>query len=166
MTLDEFWQLLEGLPAEGAEDELKRRLTKLEPDAIASFDAHFHQVVSRSYDWLLWAAAYIMEGGCSDDGFVYFRYGLISRGRNVFEAALADPDSLADVGTGVGEDFISNELVGYAASEAYESKTGETIPEDKSFRHPKEPTGERWDFDDEELCARKLPRLWARFGNQ
>jgi hypothetical protein len=42
----------------------------------------------------LWAAAYLIEGGC-DDGFMDFRAGLMLQGRTAFEAAVADPDSLA-----------------------------------------------------------------------
>jgi hypothetical protein len=36
----------------------------------------------------------LINGGMSDDGFTDFRYWLISRGRDVYERALADPDSL------------------------------------------------------------------------
>jgi len=32
-----------------------------------------HALMSRSYLGLLWAAAYLISGGCSDDGFDYFR---------------------------------------------------------------------------------------------
>jgi hypothetical protein len=42
-----------------------------------------------------WGAAYLANGGCSDDGFDYFRGWLIGQGRKVYETVLADPDSLA-----------------------------------------------------------------------
>ncbi|MFC9245678.1 DUF4240 domain-containing protein [Streptomyces sp. NPDC057136] len=45
----------------------------------------------------LWAAAYVINGGCSDDGFDYFRGWLIAQGREVFERTAADPDALAEV---------------------------------------------------------------------
>jgi hypothetical protein len=50
-----------------------------------------------SYRNLLWAAAYLINGGCSDDGFESFRCWLIVQGRTVFERSVADPDTLADL---------------------------------------------------------------------
>lgn len=81
---------------------------------------HFDRAFAAAYQWLLWAAAYIIEGGCSDDGFMDFRYGLISRGRSVFERALADPDSLADVADDTTDGFIPNEDFGYVAQRVYQ----------------------------------------------
>jgi hypothetical protein len=165
MTNDEFWKLLEGLPkGEGAEEALAERLNKLEPEEIVSFQAHFDAEHARAYNWLLWAAAYIIDGGCSDDGFIDFRYGLISRGRPIFEAALADPDSLVAVASeDDDEGFIPNESFGYVASEVYEEKTGNELPRSETPQ-PSDPAGEEWDFDDEDLCAQKLPKLWEKFG--
>ena len=165
MTRDEFWRLVEGLEPEGAEEQLEQRLMSLGPESVAAFQAHFDRLHERAYDWMLWAAAYIIEGGCSDDGFIDFRYGLISRGKEFYETALSDPDSMADI---IGEDdLIPNESFGYVAMEVYERKTGNEIPrEDFELPSYPDPTGEEWDFDDEELCASKLPKLWARFGGQ
>lgn len=164
MTQDEFWNLLEGLPTASPEDELEKRLAALEPEAIADFQAHFDRAHSRSYNWLLWGAAYIIDGGCSDDGFIDFRYGLISRGKDIFEGALVHPDSLADIASDDNEeDCIANESFGYVAGEVYEKKTSRKMPRVESIQ-PEEPSGEEWDFDDEDLCARKLPKLWAKFG--
>src|SRR5215471_6613952 len=152
MTIDEFWNLLESLPPEGAEDALRERLEVLEPAKIVMFQEHFDAQHARAYTWLLWGAAYIIDGGCSDDGFIDFRYGLISRGRKIFERALADPDSLVDVASeDADKGFIPNEMFGYVASEVYEEKAGCGLPNSKSTE-PKQPIGEDWDFDDEELC--------------
>ena len=46
------------------------------------------------YTWDLWGVAYILKGGCSDDGFEYFRAWLIARGRDFVAQALADPEGL------------------------------------------------------------------------
>ncbi len=45
--------------------------------------------------------AYQLNGGCSDDCFVYFRFvyfrcWLLAQGRATWEAALCDPDSVVD----------------------------------------------------------------------
>jgi Protein of unknown function (DUF4240) len=77
---------------------------------LPPFEVQHRQAFADSYDWGLWGAAYVIDGGCSDDGFDYFRAYLISRGRAVFEAAMADPDSLADAdleGGEMWEDWMS-----------------------------------------------------------
>ena len=166
MNEETFWELVEGLPPVGAGEALRERLRRLEPAEIAAFESQFRRASIRAYDWMLWAAAYIIEGGCSDDGFTDFRSGLISRGRKVFEAALSDPDSLADVASDDDEDdsgYIPNEEFAYVAAEVYEEKAGSEMPYEVIPR-PSDPAGEDWDFDDEALCAAKLPRLWAKFG--
>ena len=103
-------------------------------------------------------AAYLLNGGCSDDGFEYFRGWLISRGRAVFEKALADPDSLAKFVGAAPE--LELEAIAYAAINAYKTKTGkdwEDLPRSAldqatkgipTFEWPDEPTGEPWDEDD------------------
>ncbi len=40
--------------------------------------------------------AYIINGGCSDDGFDYFLGWLIAKGRKYFEAALVNPERAGD----------------------------------------------------------------------
>jgi hypothetical protein len=161
MTIDEFWTTLAGLDPESATEELSGRLEKLSASEIAEFQAHFTRVHRQAYDWLLWGAAYLIDGGCSDDGFTDFRYGLISRGRDFFETALQDPDSLADRLS--DDDFIPNEELGYVASQVYEAKTGEEMPY-PDLPPIGDPKGEDWDFDNPELCAQKLPKLFRRYG--
>ena len=97
MDVDRFWELNEGLTPDLADKELRDRLSKLDPSEIASYQKHFHLAFASAYQWNLWAAAYIIDGGCSDDSFMDFRYGLISRGRSVFEAAIDNPETLVVV---------------------------------------------------------------------
>ncbi len=59
---------------------LNTELRRLALDEVVSFHGHFTDCVDRAYSWPLWAAAYIMGGGCSDDGFWDFRSTLISMG--------------------------------------------------------------------------------------
>lgn len=158
MNREQFWALLKDLDPQEAVDQLGRRLARLEVDEIVAFQVYFDEEFDRAYRWDLWGAAYVIEGGCSDDGFIDFRYGLLARGQQVFEAALACPDSLADV-LNPGES-ICNEEFGYVAARVYEGITGDYIPRGEGKRSS-EPSGENWDFDDEVLCAKHLPRLWA-----
>jgi hypothetical protein len=64
---------------------------------VLDYDRIHGQLMAESYRWELWGAAYLIGGGgCSDDGFDDFRGWLLGQGRATWQAALADPDSLAD----------------------------------------------------------------------
>ncbi len=69
----------------------------------------------------LWGAAYLVNGGCSDDGFHDFRAWLVGRGRHVYESALKNPDTLVDVLDG---EPVSGFGLDVAAARVYEEKTG------------------------------------------
>ncbi len=109
-----------------------------------------------SYRWDLWGAAFVINGGCSDDGFDYFRGWLMLQGRDVWEAALRDPESLADVsfdGDAGCEDVL------YAAGKAYEQVARGSLPPSRDD-HPKQPLGTAWQETDLEALH---PKLWRRF---
>lgn len=177
MTRDEYWALIERArtkaraaadddddeldPDEAVCEWLEAHLAELAPGAIVAFEEHTSALLAASYSWALWGAAYLINGGCSDDGFDYFRGWLLAQGRAVFEAALANPDSLADHVPGEGEveceDFLS------LAMSAYEAATdGEELPL-VGIDLP-ELGEDDWDFDDGAQMQRRYPRLWARFG--
>lgn len=170
MEADEFWRIIEASRAasdgsfDGRAQALAEELVKRPAEDIMSFYGAFRDAMDRAYTWDLWGAAYVLGGGCSDDGFTDFRSWLISRGRTAYEAALADPDSLEGVKFGPnGEEDCFFEEFRYVALSAYQSKTGEEMPElDREF--PTEPSGEPWQEDDEEL-ERRYPRLWSKHGS-
>jgi hypothetical protein len=117
--------------------------------------------VAAAYTVDLWGAAYLINGGSSDDGFYYFRCWLVGMGKKVYENALANPDSLADVVT-VGEEYEA-EIYGVAHA-AWEraGRTDEEFEEEleRQGRVPgAELRGEDWDFDDDEEVRRRFPRL-------
>src|SRR4051812_39120992 len=78
-------------------DNLVEQLMTLPPVEIVRFDRWFDDKVDALYTRDLWNAADLVNYGSSDDGFYYFRCWLVGMGRRVYEAALRDPDSLADV---------------------------------------------------------------------
>ena len=157
MNLEEFWKIIEvGSKSQEPEAILEVELNKLDPQEIQSFQEHFDRLFDSAYKWNLWGAAYIIGGGCSDDAFMDFRYGLISLGKPIFENALKDPDSLSEVGT---DTEIENESYGYVAQEVYESKTGKEIPRIERSPEADDSMGEEWDFDDEEENKKRLPKL-------
>src|SRR5574341_834355 len=102
MTLDQFWNIIETIHQDSAGDMptkcklLDQHLRTLPPEELRSFDEHFADCLDRAYTWELWAAAYIIGSGCSDDKFCDFRSTFISMGRDTYEGAMLDPESLAD----------------------------------------------------------------------
>ena len=162
MQLDQFWQFVDaakvqaGDDTEARVDALRDVLGGLGAAELQSFQTHYDRLISASYRWDLWAAAYIINGGCSDDGFRYFRDWLISEGRLVFEAALKDPDSLADL---PHIDPAELESFGYVALDLHDEKKLGTMR--RAFTGDSgDPAGEPWN---EEMVGELLPRLDAKY---
>ncbi|TGB16337.1 DUF4240 domain-containing protein [Streptomyces sp. MZ04] len=171
MDETEFWEIVdrtrvaaEGDPEDHA-DLLAERLLELEPDMVLDFARHFEARYNRAYRWDLWGAAWILLGGASDDAFDYFRCWLIGQGREVFEGALHDPDSLADLLEDFDEEIDGDgEELGYAADEAYEQLTGVVTPDLGIAPAPPEPEGTPLDFENDSVMAERYPKLWVAFG--
>lgn len=162
MDDDAFWTLIEGnvvrdetgaVEVSGLEETLCARSI----DDVAAFDRLFTKFLSRSYSWDLWGAAYLINGGCSDDGFEYFRGWLIAMGRRAYENALTSPDSLVEI----AQENSECEDVLHVSSRAFERLTGGGEFQREPQSYPE--LGEGWDFDDEEEMKRRYPKLAARF---
>ena len=139
---------------------LEERLSKLSGEQILDFEHTRHEMDRRAYTWDLWGAAYVIEDGCSDDCFRDFRAYLISLGPGPYEAALRDPDSLADVVEDAEEGDWEN--ADDVAPDAYEAATGRDFPEDGSDLSG-DPSGEQWDDEDQDELVQRYPRLAGRF---
>lgn len=170
MDETEFWELIdatreaaEGDPEEQA-DLLVDRLLQFDPDMVLDFARHFEARYNRAYRWDLWGAAWLLLDGASDDSFDYFRCWLIGQGREVYEGALHDPDSLADLLEEFDEEIDGDgEELGYAADEAYERLTGMVAPDLGIAPAPGEPSGTPVDFENDGTLATRYPTLWERF---
>jgi hypothetical protein len=167
MTIDQFWKLIEDAKAASQGDEgellesLADALSEHSPEEIQAFSDHLASCMRASCTWPLWGAAYIMNGGCSNDGFDYFRAWLIANGRATFEAAMKDPESLAPADLVFGEDDLYEmESFLYVAHQVFEDATEEEIRVQPLSTD--EPAGERWEEDSDDLQLR-FPKLWARF---
>lgn len=176
MTRDAFWNLIDASQSSGdinrQASELETPLAELPEEELVSFDAHFYQLFHAAYRADLWGAAYIINGGCSDDCFDYFRGWLIGRGRAIYDAALENPDSLASVaeeGDGEQEELLS------IAVQIYLKRTGKDysdLEESSPFASVPWPNlvGDLSDWDDadeevaEEKQERLYPRLFEKFG--
>ncbi|MCX4822581.1 DUF4240 domain-containing protein [Streptomyces sp. NBC_01142] len=172
MDETEFWEIIdstraaaEGDPEDHAE-LLVERLLQLDPDSVLDFARHFESRYNRAYTWDLWGAAAVLLAGASDDAFDYFRCWLIGQGREVFEGAVHEPDTLAELLEEFDEDIDGDgEELGYAADEAYEQLTGVVAPDLGITAQSAEPVGTPFDFDDDAALAERFPRLWERFGD-
>lgn len=121
--LDGFWRIVEetvgGTQSTqfAAHTERLRRMTREE---LMVFYCDYHRMHAQAGTWELWGAAYVINGGCSDDGFHYFRDWLISRGRRAYEDAMQNPETLADIVEGLPEgEGASFEMYGYVPTRVY-----------------------------------------------
>ncbi len=102
MNPAEFWAIIEPtiayrLDQDGQRRALEAELSKLSLDDIVAFDGEFQRMLRAAYSWELWGAAYVVNGGASDDGFEYFRRWLIAQGERAYRKVLSDPDALGDL---------------------------------------------------------------------
>ncbi|WP_164983803.1 DUF4240 domain-containing protein [Cellulomonas endophytica] len=164
MDTDTFWALVDEARdrSDGSieqQAEVLQELLERRPVAeVVAFARRYDELRADLYRQDLWAAAYALQGGCSDDGFSYFRSWVISRGADAYRTALTDPDGLV---AWVEEPTEADEAetLDYAADQAYESLTGgEELPA-SGVHDPGEPAGDPWSEDD--LPAR-FPRMTAR----
>lgn len=180
MTSNLFWKLINDSKKHGAEqvEWLTQELAMKTSEEIIHFEAEFKNKMEQSYTSSLWGAAYVLMGGCSDDGFDYFRGWLISQGEEVFNQVLKNPEFLAEYLT---DDYLEEEEFApqmeemlYVASSAYTyQKTGAFEYNDDIYTefnneleaqgHTYEPIDMELDWKEEDLEER-YPLLWDRFG--
>jgi hypothetical protein len=172
-----FWDIIETARASAGPDRPFREsltdyLATLTEQDILEYYERFEKMHGALYRYDLWAAAYLIGGGCSDDGFIDFRAGLIAQGRDSYQKAVASPDSLADHPAVAGarhprcDNPLFYEEVNYAASAAFQRVSGDehVFWDALAARGPRDcfaVLGEDFDFDDDEEMRRRLPRLSA-----
>jgi hypothetical protein len=175
MDIEEFWMLIEqtkkaDLPNDQGKEQATLLLDQLlsrSVEEILDFNLLFEQLFVRAKDWHLWEAMYLMECYGSDDHFDYFRAWLIGQGKVIFENALADPESLADV-VDVGV-IAQAEVLLSVADEAYQQKTGQEYIVDvrthilQPLRHSEDKPEEQFNDEWEDALAERYPKLHAKF---
>lgn len=97
-----FWKTIEEARNKSASlvelpAQLVEYLSWQEESEIVEFAMCFGECLHESFDAKLWLAAVVIIGGCGDDKFFDFRCWLIAQGQERFEAAIRNPDSLADI---------------------------------------------------------------------
>mgnify|MGYP001793843970 CR=1 FL=1 len=139
---------------EGRTAALRARLRAEAPERIAAYDAALETLLERADVWPLHGAYLLAHGARDAASFRAFRAWVVSLGGAVFEAALSDPDVLADALA--QETPAAPELLG-AFREAYRGRTGQALAE-PTLDLFAEPRGEP--ILDSELPVR-FPRLAA-----
>jgi hypothetical protein len=159
--------------------ELFRLLIQLPAAEIADFDNTFEDLRAQAGTPEMVAAATLIEHGfLGDDSFDDFRAGLVALGRATFEAAVANPDSLADhplvreIAAAPDPRWLGREDVLFVASYAYAEVTGEDpvtfFDFSESLREAPPPArdtaeDEEWEVLDEAQTRQRLPRLSELF---
>ena len=93
MDEDRFWSLIEKSKqsSEDLEDfaeNLTTELKQMTSTDIIGFHLREQKLRFDSYTSELWCAGYIMNGGCSDDSFEYFRCWIIAQGKDAYYSSL------------------------------------------------------------------------------
>jgi hypothetical protein len=163
MVDDQFWSLIDqartGSSKSAHPDRLGEILNQFSDGEVLDFGHMFYEKICDLNQWRLWAAAYVIAGGMSDDSFHYFRSWIIGEGRHVFEVAMRDPDEL---GPFVDNNEVDNELLEYVAVNILEQRGIKKDPRDRSDRRAdEEPTGEPFE---EDTAGTSFPKLAALFG--
>ncbi|MBG0568743.1 DUF4240 domain-containing protein [Actinoplanes aureus] len=173
MRTDDFWAVIDRAtadrPASPAEvaDRAVADLATRDPEEIVAWGRHLDKVLAASGTEDLWAAAYLINGGCTEEGFDSFRGWLVAHGRKAVSTSVQSPDVLAGLpavqaASENGAVFEAEEVLSIAAR-AYEKATGEPLPAAGDRPRTRPEVGDLWDFDNEDEMRRRLPRLSALF---
>ncbi|HKB04396.1 MAG TPA: DUF4240 domain-containing protein [Gemmataceae bacterium] len=166
----QFWHLVDSTRGQpDRAEKLSELLQQHTAEEIVQFRLLYDDLIQTANKVDLWGAAYAINGGCSDDGFYYFREALIELGRPTFESAVKEPDSLADC-VRPGEVMDGNEGLGNAPTMAWTAKTGQTEEQfyeavdraDTRNDRGDGEEGEWWPFDDPAEVRHRLPKLAAK----
>jgi hypothetical protein len=173
---DLYWTIIDNsLKNTSNQDDQEHYLIKeignLTPKQMVGFRLRTDKLLHDTYNSELWCAGYIMNGGCSDDGFEYFRNWIISRGKETYYSAKQNPDNLIKE-VNEHSDIYDFESFWYVALEAFKGKTGKDLYDyidDENF-HTKEGQYPQIEFNWEEehpesmkkICPKLFEKLWDK----
>jgi hypothetical protein len=187
VQVDEFWLLIEASQAAGpTKDEreafLYERLRRAPRSHLLDFVQHLSATREPANTYRLWHAAEIIMGGwCSTDSFHYFQMWLVGLGRAAYDAAIADPDSLAPVPAvrrlaTLPRPWPDDAYPGWESLEYLACTIGDRRPDiDGDIRDVvSDERGVRLRMDpsptdvglEPTAVAQRYPRLWALFGER
>jgi len=174
--LDEtiFWNIVDSSAKntknlDAQERFLVKEIEKLTPKQMIGFRLRTDKLLYDTYNSEMWCAGYIMNGGCSDDGFEYFRNWIISRGKDTYYKAKENSDTLISEFV-EGEEYYDFEGFWYVALTAFENKTGKElydyIADDFKTNEGNYPNFEfTWKEEEPETMRAICPRLFEKMWN-
>lgn len=174
--LDEtlFWNIVDSSlkntkNQDDQESFLVEEIEKLTPKQMIGFRLRTDKLLYDTYNSQMWCAGYIMNGGCSDDGFEYFRNWIISRGKDTYYKAKENPDSLISEFI-EDEEFYEFKSFWYVALTAFENKTGKElydyISDDFKTNEGNYPNFEfTWKEEEPETMKAICPMLFEKMWN-
>ncbi len=170
---DKFWEIIsKSLKSTKSQDAQERflisEIEKLTQKEMIGFRLRTDYLLYHTYNSEMWCAAYIMNGGCSDDSFEYFRCWVISRGKDTYYNAKANPDFLISEVV-EGAEFYDFESFWYVALEAFKHKTGKDLYDYIDNENFKTKEGSypqfefTWQEEKPESMKKICPKLLAKF---
>jgi hypothetical protein len=154
------------LTAKKQERLLEQELERLSRAEHTGFLGHFYAGSRKAYRRDLWAVAFVVMGGCSDDCFMEFRTWLVLRGKRVYAAALQNPDSLCREFDKIPKGDIP--LWEYYLSKQYDRRFGEGAHDEayRRFRFSPERLADpenEWSGDDKASIRRLCPTVFDKY---
>ena len=171
---EKFWQIVSKSLKNSKdeyeqEEKLINEIANLSPKEMIGFRLRTDKLLHDTYNSEMWCAGYIMNGGCSDDGFEYFRNWVISRGKETYYEAKENPDNLIRK-VSEDKDEYEFESFWYVALEAFNRRTGKDLYDYIDYDEFKKREGNypqfefNWEEDKPEtmkaICPRLFDKLW------
>lgn len=165
LSEEKFWEIIENSDQGRNLIEL---INALSDDELIGFRYWWDYFSHKLYRQDLWAAAYIVRGGCSDDSFEYFRNWLILQGRQAVYNALQNADSLCDLFEKTDCEDPEDEEANYIVMEEIERRADGSEDFREKLEQSEMPPfpGDiefKWEEDDEESIRAVCPRIFDRF---
>ncbi|KAA5541464.1 DUF4240 domain-containing protein [Roseiconus nitratireducens] len=170
-SMDEstFWAIIEsaGSPDRCSPDEQCERITEalasLSQSELVGFENRRNELLHRAYTWPMIKACFVVLSYVSDDVFEDFRHWLILNGRERFEAAVKDPDSMADfIDVEDPAEEISGEPLLFVVDNAWHGDI-EEIEEQVEFPEPPDISD---DWPPKETLQAEFPKLFEGFWDE
>ena len=172
---DLYWEIIDKSirntnHQDAQEQFLIEEIAKLTPKEMVGFRLRTDKFLYETYSSEMWCAGYIMNGGCSDDGFEYFRNWVISRGKDTYYKAKENPDYLIKEVV-ANDDFYEFESFWYVALEAFQQKTGKNLYDYIDYDKFKMGEGNyqnfefTWDEENPESMKKICPKLFEKMWN-
>lgn len=170
---DTYWSIVDRSVKSTSNQEEQEQfliadIEKLSPQQMIGFRLRTDKLLADTYNSEMWCAGYIMNGGCSDDGFEYFRCWVISRGKDTYYKAKANPDYLVHEIV-KNADYYEFESFWYVALDAFKLKTGTDLYNYVDYKTFNKTEGGYKDFEftwqeeNPESMKKICPELFAAF---